>query len=391
MESHFRHDFGQVRIHTDAQSADSAAAEHARAYTVGQDIVFGAGEYDPGSPEGRRLLAHELAHTVQQKGGATGASRLGAGGAESAARLAGLSFVMGSQPNIAQGSVPAGTVQREDIVPTADKIEMADTATNALPFAEKAIKIKNLAAKLASVAAQIKAKGKGMVFSDKDKLAAASLLVDVGNKVVALASAFEAVPSQFAGKTDQLSNAFKAADLIANLLDDKALKEMEASPNDYSKAKAWANQTADVFKKAGDLIPDKIAGMNTVWLSYFKLLFSAPAIFINAFSTILEKRYETIDKETGLTGTKYRQSAVEGEKRVWEGELSGTFIGAQFADADSPQKLQDFMRSHREIGGLDLYALKKDVGKALLISEIEKQGNLDQKAKDRWLKYLNKA
>jgi hypothetical protein len=284
-----------------------------------------------------------------------------------------------------------GTIQREQPASTSDVIEMADTATNALPFGEKAMAIKNLAAKLSSVAAQIKAKGKGVILSDNDKLAAASLLADVANKVTSLASAFEAVPSQLAGKTENISNAFKAADFIANLLDDKTLKEMEASPNDYSKAKAWANHTADVFKKAGDLIPDKIAGINTVWLSYFKLLFASPAIFINAFSSLLEKRYETIDKETGLTGTKYRQSAVEGEKRVWEGELSGVFIGAQFADADSPEKLQDFMHGHREIGGLDLYALKKDVGKALLISEIEKQASLDQKVKDRWVKYLNKA
>lgn len=50
-------------MHTDAQ-----AAELARAYTVGFDMVFGAGQYAPGMSEGRRLMAHELTHVVQQSG-----------------------------------------------------------------------------------------------------------------------------------------------------------------------------------------------------------------------------------------------------------------------------------------------------------------------------------
>jgi hypothetical protein len=69
MASRFGADFGDVRIHTDTQAAQSAAAVEARAYTVGRDVVFGAGQYDPASTDGRRLLAHELAHTLQQDGG----------------------------------------------------------------------------------------------------------------------------------------------------------------------------------------------------------------------------------------------------------------------------------------------------------------------------------
>lgn len=66
MEPRLAHDFGAVRIHTDARAQESAAGLGARAFTLGRDIVFGAGEYDPGSTGGRRLLAHELAHVVQQ-------------------------------------------------------------------------------------------------------------------------------------------------------------------------------------------------------------------------------------------------------------------------------------------------------------------------------------
>lgn len=69
MEPRFGHDFSEVRVHDDAAAAASASAVRATAYTLGSHIVFGAGQYAPRSPEGRRLLAHELAHVVQQPGG----------------------------------------------------------------------------------------------------------------------------------------------------------------------------------------------------------------------------------------------------------------------------------------------------------------------------------
>jgi hypothetical protein len=65
-EPRFGHDFGEVRIHDDGAAAASARAVGARAYTVGRNIVFGGGQYATGTDTGRRLLAHELAHTVQQ-------------------------------------------------------------------------------------------------------------------------------------------------------------------------------------------------------------------------------------------------------------------------------------------------------------------------------------
>jgi hypothetical protein len=70
MESRFGHDFGHVRVHTDAAAAAGAGAIAARAFTYGDHIAFGYGEYQPASTTGRRLLAHELAHVVQQAPGA---------------------------------------------------------------------------------------------------------------------------------------------------------------------------------------------------------------------------------------------------------------------------------------------------------------------------------
>ncbi|MBV8900942.1 MAG: DUF4157 domain-containing protein [Verrucomicrobia bacterium] len=77
MEQRFGQDFSQVRVHTDAKSAESARAVNARAYTVGRDIVFGAGQYAPETETGRRLLAHELVHTTQQRGGVVRVQRAG--------------------------------------------------------------------------------------------------------------------------------------------------------------------------------------------------------------------------------------------------------------------------------------------------------------------------
>ncbi len=67
MEPHFGHDFGNVRVHTDERAAASASAVDARAYAAGSNIVFARGQFSPDTKPGRQLLAHELAHTVQQR------------------------------------------------------------------------------------------------------------------------------------------------------------------------------------------------------------------------------------------------------------------------------------------------------------------------------------
>lgn len=69
MESHLGHDFSAVRIHDGPAADRSARAVAADAYTVGGDVVFAAGRYSPGTEAGRRTLAHELTHVVQQRTG----------------------------------------------------------------------------------------------------------------------------------------------------------------------------------------------------------------------------------------------------------------------------------------------------------------------------------
>ncbi len=69
MESRFNHDFSGVRVHTDGRAAESARAVNALAYTVGQDVVFGAGQNARMTNRGTPLLAHELTHVIQQSRG----------------------------------------------------------------------------------------------------------------------------------------------------------------------------------------------------------------------------------------------------------------------------------------------------------------------------------
>ena len=88
-ESRMGHDFGDVRIHTGPEAAKVSRDVNAKAFTMGRDVVFGDGEYKPGTPEGRRLMAHELTHTVQQ----------GAAGDKAQRKLLGIVNWRDSTPN----------------------------------------------------------------------------------------------------------------------------------------------------------------------------------------------------------------------------------------------------------------------------------------------------
>ena len=79
MEQAFRTEFSSVRVHADGAAAASAQAVQAHAYTVGDEIVFGAGQYQPGSAPGQRTLAHELTHVLQQRSGPVSGTPTGDG------------------------------------------------------------------------------------------------------------------------------------------------------------------------------------------------------------------------------------------------------------------------------------------------------------------------
>ncbi|HWW75426.1 MAG TPA: DUF4157 domain-containing protein, partial [Pyrinomonadaceae bacterium] len=114
IEPRFGHDFSRVRVHSDARAAESAEAVGAAAYTVGRDIAFGPGRYAPGTAEGRRLLAHELTHVLQQAGGLGGVASERE--AEREADANGLAVEAGRGGRAGSAS-PAGLIQREEKKP----------------------------------------------------------------------------------------------------------------------------------------------------------------------------------------------------------------------------------------------------------------------------------
>jgi hypothetical protein len=117
MEARFGHDFSRVRVHDDRSAAAAARSVQARAFAAGSDIVFGTGQYAPGTAEGRRLLAHELAHVVQQSaaGPAGLTDRLNSPGDrfEREARAAADAVMLGRPAAIALAPSPVPRVQRD--------------------------------------------------------------------------------------------------------------------------------------------------------------------------------------------------------------------------------------------------------------------------------------
>jgi len=108
MEKRFNYDFSTVRVHDNSQAADSARDVNARAYTVGSDIVFGADQYQPHASDGQRLVAHELAHVIQQRRGTQVPAPIADSSIEKDADHAASDFVCGTSPVHVKGSSAPG-------------------------------------------------------------------------------------------------------------------------------------------------------------------------------------------------------------------------------------------------------------------------------------------
>jgi hypothetical protein len=115
MESRFGHDFEEVRIHADGESAKSARSVGAAAYTVGTHVVFGEGRYAPDTTVGARSLGHELAHVVQQaRGGSPHLPAAADSAIEQAADRAGAAVVSGAATVPVAGATAPGLARQED-------------------------------------------------------------------------------------------------------------------------------------------------------------------------------------------------------------------------------------------------------------------------------------
>ena len=115
LEQRFGEDFSRVRMHTDTRAAQLAKELTAKAYTFGNNIVFNQGRYTPGTTEGKRLIAHELAHVVQQgRGGSSIPTRDGSGSMEKAAKETAATFAGCSGRFVVQGESAVGIACEPD-------------------------------------------------------------------------------------------------------------------------------------------------------------------------------------------------------------------------------------------------------------------------------------
>lgn len=122
-EPRFGYNFSQVRVHTDVRAAESAQALNARAFTMGRDIVFGAGRYAPETTPGGRLLAHELTHVVQQSGDNAAPGLLGTG----------------KRPKAMPSHIQHGLIQREaPTMPAPASASRRSPVFKSLPLSEQA-------------------------------------------------------------------------------------------------------------------------------------------------------------------------------------------------------------------------------------------------------------
>ncbi len=135
LESSFDHSFSKIRIHDNQQAHRAATAEGAAAFAVGEDVVFGPGQFKPDTPRGRHLLAHELAHVVQQRG--AGPARPGARStpaAEGEARGAADVAALGGRITLPAGSVGAGTLAAQEAAAAETEAQRLERIVGQFPF-----------------------------------------------------------------------------------------------------------------------------------------------------------------------------------------------------------------------------------------------------------------
>lgn len=120
MEARLGADFSDVRVHTDGAASESAKAVGAHAYTVGSDVVFQSGRFDPSSHEGRTTLAHELTHVVQQRSGPVDGTPTGSGVSVSDP---GDRFERAAAETADRAMSQPAPVQRDGAAPTSDDEE----------------------------------------------------------------------------------------------------------------------------------------------------------------------------------------------------------------------------------------------------------------------------
>jgi hypothetical protein len=399
-ESSLGADLSGVRVHTGAESQDASAAVGARAYTVGNDIHFGAGQYQPDDPFGLHLLAHEVAHTQQQSGGAPqrqnklevttpgDTAEVEADSAADAMVAGRPAAITSSGATLARWPGPSySTGERSDD-------ERSGGGSLSAEFEQECDKKKAAAAlKLAqaamglfrsSMSAKFKAKEGDKSSKEKETLLHLEKeLLNAGKQIAELAAAVDTIKGgTWADKLEAISGGLgKAGDVLelielaGSIADTAPLEKLLADPSEEN-AHAWAIATASKFDLAAkivDALPIEVGFVK----DYFKGVLGAPKAYVKIFLSIMTRRYAGIDAEADV-------SKGDASYGPWKGPSSR--LGAE---TDVPHHdLYQYMLANMEIKGHDIqkcsYALARDLYGSRIVDDPE----LTTQTKGRWLKHL---
>jgi len=313
MESRFSQDFSDVRVHTDAQANESAKSLGATAYTTGNDVVFAAGKYEPGTGEGQQRIAHELAHVIQQRQSGLTSSRSTElssprDASEREADAVGRKVAGGMH---APAIVAAGVgIQR-----TNGKIPVLDDFEKKFPDAGKLIRKQPSAMTLVNEADTAGAQFGGFVEDGPASVVATGRACTVGSKV-------------YIPKTRTADAVMAMSDFLFELNNAVRKPKFEALDKEATKG---SKGTLDAKKYAYKTVELEVEGMLRLGKIWFEIKKTMPK---GAKTDAYDPEFFLSDYEAVTSGKKSKDDLVKDVlKRVYDtGKLKGKTVEQKYID-----------------------------------------------------------
>lgn len=418
-------DLSSVRVHTGGASEEASHAVGAKAYTMGQDIHFGAGHYDPHSDQGQHLLAHEVAHTVQQGGGAPhrqnklevstpyDAAEHEADSA-AAAMVSGRPFAVtmgaGVQRKIFRQEKPFSGASYARKGPEGSDLDNKRQATMTVGVytqeydntcLEAATKIYAGAKTIYSTADAVDKKAKDGTFTDNDLLDLAKQVRNVGKALEGMKKGWDTLkqknfdfsktkidndpelPSALAVVKSMKDSAIQAVDTQASL------SAFQANPS-RDTAKVWADNIGKQFTAAKSVVAALPFPPGCGWMKdYFTGLLGAPAAYIAAFQVLAGQRYDKLDKDIGYRDGSQKLYDPSRADDVWVGGGPLQKLVAQAYTAPNGLALYNWLiKRNKQWTGPNLEKQPLEQGKAIIVQELTADESTAE-SRDGWVTWID--
>lgn len=340
-------DLSDVRVHTGAASAEAASAVGARAYTSGRDVHFGAGEYNPGTADGDRLLAHELAHTVQQRGG-RGAVQLKAltGSDDASERNADdvAAAALAGRTGVSVVEAPAGTIAREAAPsvtprPPVDNAGQA-TTTHADPTLQDAI---NAPAAAPAAGVESRAANVKVVAAQANPLTTTPDICPRSDLIYQESTA-QTSPAPEGFTTVSGFNGTTAAPQVEQVMTDSLYIDGRPSPNDVQQGGIGDCYFMATLMSVSQRDPGKIQSMMTpdghggATVRFWRRTMSNPNWLQRAFGAKPEPQYSQVSIHVSEQLQYWLQTPLGAGQRIANGQGGFFLKGAKLRSATRPRR-----------------------------------------------------